>query len=187
MRVVSSAPLSALSDNFFGQMPPQTWRSPTLPFCSPRPAARQGFGAETCTREAMPRALLGRTSAVLTPHDIGKLKKWQQQALKVYLNPGGTGRGCGGNEHRLAKLFTAWVRFLDMRRTEHDEAAEINARMGQASLTYHEPKKAFKSKFAEKHGAKHGAVRLCAASARLARLRAPSSTRAGRWPRARVR
>ena len=76
----------------------------------------------------------------------------------------------GGNEHALAKMFSAWVLFIDMKRTERDEAAEINARMSASKLTYHEPKKAFKSKWADKHGAKHAGVRLSSPLHMLTRL-----------------
>ena len=118
--------------------------------------------------------------------DVGKLSQWQQQALKVYLDPKFPTAGpwpCSGDQHRLAKFYAAWVLFLDIRTREKEEAAEINARLGQASLTYHEPKKAFKSKWAEKHGSKHAGVRrLAGCRARSPTPRRPQLARG--WPRA---
>ena len=112
--------------------------------------------------------------------DLGLDKRslWIQQSLKVFLAPDGRAWKSGvpvpmgGPAHTMAKMFAAWVLFNDIMQAEHEEAAEINARMNASKLTYHEPKKAFKSKWAEKHGAKHAGVRRHSPLARLSLTRA---------------
>ena len=90
------------------------------------------------------------------------LQPWLKQALSVYLldpSPFSITPN-GGDKHLLAKMIMAWVRYVDIRQEEKEEAAKINGVVKEKAETMSPSpsgKEAFKSKF--EHKTRGNAVR----------------------------